>query len=138
MYRVADGIYASCLVSGLFLWGLGLVWYILAMTITITHICRNRVYMSRASFSISWTAYTFPIGVWATASTQLATELDSTAFKVIATVISIQVVLQWAYVFIMFIWKAWNGTIFIAPELNQWEGGRPPLRFGKRAEDTMV
>lgn len=138
MHRVADGVYASCLISGLILWGLGLVWYTLAMVITINHIIRNKVYMSHKSFSISWTAYTFPIGVWATASTQLAKEFDSPAFRVIATVVSVQVVLQWAYVFFMAIWKASNGTIFVAPELNEWDGGRAPLRFSKSETDIMV
>jgi tellurite resistance protein TehA-like permease len=135
MLRVADAVYAAGLVSGLFLWGLGLVWYTLAMVITIEHALRNKAYFSYTTFSIGWTAYTFPIGVWATATTQLAKELDSPAFKVIGTVISLQVVMQWAYVFVMACWKGWRGAIFVAPELSEWEGGRPPLRWSRLQQD---
>jgi tellurite resistance protein TehA-like permease len=136
LLRVADAVYAAGLVSGLLLWGLGLVWYALAMTITIDHAFRNRSYFSYTTFSIGWTAYTFPIGVWATASTQLAKELDSPAFKVIGTVVSLQVVLQWGYVFVMACWKGWHGAIFVAPELSEWEGGRPPLRWSRPKQGT--
>ena len=133
--RVADAVYAAGLVSGLFLWGLGLVWYTLAMVITIDHALRKGSYFTYSTFSIGWTAYTFPIGVWATATTQLAKELDSPAFKVIGTVISLQVVVQWAYVFVMACWKGSHGAIFVAPELSEWEGGRPPLRWSKPQQD---
>lgn len=132
MYRIADGIYASGLLTGFILWGLGLVWYSIAMAITIDHAIRNKVYMSHVSFTIGWTAYTFPIGVWATATTQLAKELDSPAFRILGTVVSLQVVIQWLYVFVLACGKAWQGTIFVAPELNQWEGKKPPLRFAGR------
>jgi tellurite resistance protein TehA-like permease len=131
MLRIADAVYASCLVTGLILWGLALVWYTVAMTITIDHGLRNKVYFAPRNFSIGWTAYTFPIGVWATATNQLAIEFGSPAFKVIGTAVSVQVILQWAYVFAMCCIKAWQGTIFVAPEVSKWEG-RPPLRFPSR------
>lgn len=134
MYRIADGVYAAGLVTGFTLWGLGLVWYTIAMAITLDHAIRNKVYMSHTSFTIGWTAYTFPIGVWATATTQLAKELDSPAFRILGTVVSLQVVLQWLYVFVLACGKAWQGTIFVAPELNEWEGKKPPLRFGGRGK----
>ena len=134
MLRVADAVYASCLVTGIILWGLGLVWYTLAMAMTLDHGFRNTVYFSPKSFSIGWTAYTFPIGVWATATTQLASELDSPAFKVLGTIVSIQVALQWFYVFVMTCWKVCEGTIFVAPELAKFQG-RPPLRWGSNDND---
>ena len=131
MYRVADAVYAGGIVTGLVLWGLGLVWYTLAMVMTLDHGFRNIIYFAPKSFSIGWTAYTFPIGVWATATTTLATELDSPAFKVLGTIVSLQVVFQWLYVFLMTCWKGWQGSIFVAPELVKWDG-RPPLRWSKR------
>jgi tellurite resistance protein TehA-like permease len=136
MLRIADAVYASCLVTGLILWGLALVWYTVAMTITIDHGLRNKVYFAPRNFSIGWTAYTFPIGVWATATNQLAIEFGSPAFKVIGTAVSVQVILQWAYVFAMCCIKAWQGTIFVAPEVSKWEG-RPPLRFPSRKPDHL-
>ena len=130
MRRMADAVYAGGLVTGLVLWGLGLVWYTLAMVMTLDHGFKNIIFFAPKSFSIGWTAYTFPIGVWATATTTLATELDSKAFKVLGTIISLQVVFQWLYVFLMTCWKAWQGTIFAAPELAKWDG-KPPLRWAK-------
>ena len=128
MLRVADAVYATGLVSGLFLWGLGLVWYVLATLITMDHASRN-TYFHHSNFTMGWTAYTFPIGVWATATDQLAKELDSPALKVIATFISLQVVLQWAYVFVMAVCKAPGRRIFSAPELSEWVEARPPRRW---------
>jgi tellurite resistance protein TehA-like permease len=135
---LADGVYAAGLIMGLILWGLGLVWYTLGMTITLHHIARNRVYLSHKSFSVGWTGYTFPIGVWATATTTLATELDSPAFKVLGTIVSLQVVFHWMYVFSMGCWKASTGALFVAPELGQWDHGRPPLRWSKAGTREMV
>lgn len=137
--RIADAIYAGGLITGLILWGLGFMWYILASVIFIEHCIRNRSYVGLQSFSIGFTALTFPIGVWATATTELATELDSPAFKVIGTVVSIQVALNWLYVFIMTCWKAANGTIFVAPEVAGFEGGRPEVRWAsKKRSDERV
>ena len=127
--RVADGIYAASLVTGLIMWGLGFVWYAVGMVITFDYAARNKGYFHPRSVVLSWTAYTFPIGTWATASVLLAKELDSSALRVIGTVVSLQVTVQWAYVFVMFLYKVWAGTIFVAPELDQWEDRRPPLRW---------
>ena len=128
--NMADAIYAGGLVTGLIFWGLGLMWYVLASAFFIEYCIRNRSYVGIKSFSIGFTALTFPIGVWATATTELAAELDSPAFKIIGTVVSIQVVFNWLYVFIMTCWKAIDGSVFVAPEVAGFEGGRPPLRWG--------
>ncbi|ORX36056.1 voltage-dependent anion channel [Kockovaella imperatae] len=131
--NIADAIYAGGIVTGLVLWGLGLVWYTLGMAITLDHGLRNLGFFKPKSFTISWTSYTFPIGVWATATTTLAQELDSPAFRVIGTVVSLQVVFQWLYVFLMTCYKAWNGTIYNAVELDKWESRQPPIRWAKKA-----
>jgi len=133
---MADAVYAGGLVTGLILWGLGFCWYILAMVITLDHGIPNTMFFAPKAFSIGWTAYTFPIGVWATATTLIATELDSTAFKVIGTAVSLQVALNWLYIFLMTLWKAWDGAIFVAPELAKFEG-RPPLRWGLQTDRDL-
>ncbi|OCF39973.1 hypothetical protein I317_06227 [Kwoniella heveanensis CBS 569] len=130
MLAIADAIYAGCLVIALILWGLGMVLYILAMMITIDHGLRSTSYWSPDNLSIGWLAYTFPIGVWATATTILSQTLDSPALKVIATMISLQVILSWMYIFWMLLYKMWHGTIFIVPELEMLDGEEPALRFG--------
>jgi tellurite resistance protein TehA-like permease len=103
---------------------------------TIDHAIRDTAYLTPRSFSIGWTAYTFPIGVWATATIELASELDSTAFRVIGMVVSLQVILQWLYVVIMFVVQAVRGTIFVAPELDKWDDG-PPLRWSKTEKESV-
>jgi tellurite resistance protein TehA-like permease len=130
--NIADAIYAGGLITGLILWGLGLMWYILASAFFFEHCIRNRSYIGAKSFSIAFTALTFPIGVFATATSELAAELDSSAFKVIGAFISVQVVLNWLYVFLMTCWKAFDGTVFVAPEVADFEGGRPPARWSSR------
>jgi tellurite resistance protein TehA-like permease len=128
--NIADAIYAGGLITGLILWGLGLMWYILGSAFFFEHCIRNRSYVGLKSFSIGFTALTFPIGVFATATTELAAEFDSPAFKVIAAVISVQVVFNWLYVFLMTCWKTVDGSVFVAPEVAGFDGGRPPLRWG--------
>lgn len=135
---IADAIYASGLVTSLILWGLGLVWYTLATAFFVDHWLKNRSYFGRQSFSIGFTALTFPIGVWATATTELATELDSPAFRVIGTVVSLQVVFNWVYVFGMTCWKACDGTVWVAPELSMFENGRPQARWTSRKRDDGI
>lgn len=130
--RIGDGVYAVCLVTSLIIWGLGLVWYILAHILIIEQTVRDRTFFGTQNFSVGFTAITFPVGVWASASIILATELDSMAFKIIGTVVSLQVVFNWMYVMGMTVWKAWKGTFWVDPALNGFEGGRPPLRFGSK------
>ena len=129
---MADAIYTGGLVTGLILWGLGFCFYILAMAITLDHALRDTAYFSPKSFSISWTSYTFPIGVWATATTILASELDSLAFKIIGTVISLQVILTWLYIGCMTGWAIWKGSLFVAPELASFNG-EPQQRWRRQS-----
>ncbi|WVQ85104.1 hypothetical protein IAT38_007269 [Cryptococcus sp. DSM 104549] len=137
--RMADAVYAGGLVTGLILWGLGFCWYVLATfcwyvlatAVFVDHVwTKNRGYMGQKAFSVGFTALTFPIGVWATATTTLATELDSLPFKIIGTVVSIQVVLNWIYVMVMSLYKSCDRSLFVAPELASFPDKTPPLRFG--------
>ncbi|ORY27077.1 voltage-dependent anion channel-domain-containing protein [Naematelia encephala] len=127
--RLADAIYAGGLVTGLILWGLAMCWYILATAVIIDHWLSNRDFFFRQHFSVGLWALTFPIGVFATATTTLASELDSPAFRVIGTVLSIQVALHWIYVSVMTVWKVVDGTIFVAPEIAD---SVPERRWGRR------
>ncbi|TYJ51460.1 hypothetical protein B9479_007972 [Cryptococcus floricola] len=135
MRRVADAIYAGGIITSLILWGLGFCWYLFATTSLIDHWWHeDRSYFGRQSFSVGFTALTFPIGVWATASTALAIELDSWAFKIIGAVVSLQVVFNWSYVMVYTLYKAYDGTIFVAPELARFADKTPPLRWESRRE----
>ncbi|RSH85339.1 transporter [Saitozyma podzolica] len=120
--RVADAVYAGGMVTGMVLWGLGLCWYILAFAMVVDHVLKNRDFFFLSKFSVGLWAITFPIGVFATATTTLASELHSPAFKVLGTILSVQVALHWLYVSCMTIYKACDGTIFAAPEVASFEG----------------
>ena len=56
-------------------------------------------------------SFTFPIGVFATCTTQLGTELDSAFFKVLGTILSCAVVAVWIGVVLMTATQAWSGEL---------------------------
>lgn len=56
-------------------------------------------------------AFTFPLGVFATSTTALAKELNSSAFKVLGTILSAAVVALWLVVMGLTVQKAWVGTL---------------------------
>ncbi|RSH80195.1 transporter [Saitozyma podzolica] len=135
--RVAEAVYAGGMVTGMVLWGLGLCWYILAFAMVVDHVLKNRDFFFLSKFSVGLWAITFAIGVFATATTTLASELHSPAFKVLGTILSVQVALHWLYVSCMTIYKACDGTIFAAPEVASFEG-KVTVRWArerKSAED---
>ncbi|BEJ11401.1 hypothetical protein CspHIS471_0108230 [Cutaneotrichosporon sp. HIS471] len=143
MLRIADGIYASCLLTGLILWGLALAWYVLAVAMFVEGVRRDPALLSVGKFTVGLWALTFPIGVWASASIVLAAELDSPAMRVIAAFISAQVILHWFYVGTMTLWKMVRGELFNAPELEgmdvlkRWEQVARDIEagYGKEADD---
>jgi len=137
--NIADAIYAGGLVTGLILWGLGLCWYTLAFAMTINHVIKkeNRTFFHPAKFSVGLWALTFPIGVFATATNILATELESPAFRVIGAFLSAQVALHWLYVAAFTALKAANGSIFAAPEVAKYNGDIP-RRCGKLERDPEM
>lgn len=102
---VADAVYAGGLVTGLILWGLALVWYALAVA-QFLDACRRDHFrlLGPKHFVIGLWSLTFPIGVFATASNALASELSSPAFRVIGAFLSVQVVLHWVYVGASTVW----------------------------------
>ena len=116
----------------------------------IDRVWNNRDIFWLQKFSVGMWAITFPIGyvihilaslvmtdscsVFATATTELATELDSTEFKVIGTFLSVQVAMHWVYVSILKIYKCFDGTIFVAPELAGFPGKRPKVRGQRNVE----
>lgn len=124
--NVADALYAGGLATGLILWGLGFFWFTLAVATVIFRTRKNgSTFFSPNNFSLGWWAFTFPIGVFATATTSLATELNSPAFKVIGTIVSLVVVFNWLYIGSMTLVKCCNGALFTAPELAQFDGLAP-------------
>lgn len=108
--RIADTLYAAGLVTGLILWGLALAWYILGMGLFLRQIKKQPSLLTEG-FGLGLWALTFPIGVFGTSTIALGNELESTAFKVIASFIAVQVILTWMFVSVVTVVKAVKGQL---------------------------
>ncbi|TXT13237.1 hypothetical protein VHUM_00604 [Vanrija humicola] len=115
--RIADAMYAGCLVTGLVLWGLALLWYTIAVALFVDQWRKDWRLLGMGKFSVGLWALTFPIGVFATSTIALAAELRSTAFRVIAAFLSAQVILHFLYVGVGTLWSFGKGTLYNAPEV---------------------
>jgi tellurite resistance protein TehA-like permease len=136
---LAEAIYAVSLVVSLIIWGFAAVWYVLGTAICIDyHFNRsNRAFFSRSSFALNYWGLTFPIGVFATGATELAGQLDSGILRVIGTILSLQVVLHCIWISWMTVWKAWDGSIFAAPEVLAMDGA-VKRRWAPTVQDSTV
>jgi C4-dicarboxylate transporter/malic acid transport protein len=118
---MATAIYAVTVPIALVIWGLGLVWLVLAVAFLI-----DLAIVQELSFNLGWWGFTFPLGVFCTATTQLAKELDSGGFRVLGTVLSLIEVALWLYIAIKTTIGALSGKLFFSPCLAE-QGGEPPL-----------
>ncbi|PKY08646.1 C4-dicarboxylate transporter/malic acid transport protein [Aspergillus campestris IBT 28561] len=105
-------LYVLGFVLGLIMWGFALVWLFFALA-SITR--------SKFPFNMGWWGFTFPLGVFTTATTTIAKELPSLFFKVLGTIFSVIVILLWIVVTIGTLVKSWQRKIFVAPCLKEWE-----------------
>jgi len=90
---MATAIYGVSIPIALILWGLGFVWLILAISSLF-----DLWLVSELSFNLGWWGFTFPLGVFCTATTQFGKELDSTGFKILGTVFSVMEILLWLFI----------------------------------------
>lgn len=114
---MATSIYAVSVIAALLLWGLGLVWLVLAVSLFI-----DLWWVSELKFNLGWWGLTFPLGVFASAALQLGLELDSGAFRIIGTILSLIVVLLWLAVSAMTLAKVCKGELFHSPCLAEHMG----------------
>ncbi|BCS17543.1 TDT family transporter [Aspergillus puulaauensis] len=95
---------------GLLLWAFGSLWLFFA----VSSILRVRKF----PFNLGWWAFTFPLGVFTTCTTQLGRDLPSRFFAVLGTVFSVCVVLLWIVVSGLTVHGIYNQTLFVAPCLK--------------------
>lgn len=76
--RGAETLYVLGVFLGMVMWGFALVWVCFAL-ISLAN-------TQHFPFNMGWWGFTFPLGVWATCTSGLATNLDSEFFKVATTV----------------------------------------------------
>ncbi|KAL9935779.1 hypothetical protein V8E36_005356 [Tilletia maclaganii] len=117
---MADAIYAISQVGALFLWGLGIVWLSFAV-MSIADVLS----VSDITLNLGLWASTFPVGTMAASAALFGAELNSTAFKVISTVLSVIVVLDVTWIASITLIKGWTGELFHAPDLTEIGGEVP-------------
>ncbi|EEY18822.1 sulfite transporter Ssu1 [Verticillium alfalfae VaMs.102] len=110
------------------LWGFGLVWLFFA----VASITRNRF-----PFNLGWWGFTFPLGVYSTATTTFAQEIPSAFFKVLGTIFSLVVVFLWVVVSTGTIRHAYLGDLFHAPGSRPSQAERKK-NDGKRSLRNIV
>lgn len=120
---MAAAVYAGSIPIALLIWGLGLVWLVLAVSSII-----DLWLVSKLTFSLGFWGATFPLGVFASAAIKFGSVLDSGAFRVIGTVLSLIEVALWICIASMTIVKAVRGELFFSPCLAEMcdEDGEPP------------
>lgn len=111
--------------AALVMWGVGLFWLTNAVMTIGDLVLRGKIpfnmgfwvrcNLNPASSSHSITCFqgfTFPIGVFATATNSLGIALGSKAFRIVGTIISVSEVLLWLFVASKTAWLAWEGSLF--------------------------
>ncbi|KAH7109598.1 sulfite transporter Ssu1 [Dendryphion nanum] len=121
--------YINGLFIGIIMWGFGIVWLFFA----IASLSRTRF-----PFNLGWWGFTFPLGVYATATVQISKELPSLFFKVLGTIFSLAVVLLWAVVSVGTVWNSLSGELFVAPCVKEWEIKQVEKENQKQEGDTSV
>ena len=107
-----DVLYMNGFMTGLIMWGFGLVWLFFAVA-SITR--------SSFPFNLGAWGFIFPLGVYAVATVTVAKELPSVFFKVLGTVFSLAVVLLWIVISTRTLIKTFTGELFYSPCLVDWE-----------------
>ncbi|KAF1957977.1 putative C4-dicarboxylate transporter/malic acid transport protein [Byssothecium circinans] len=98
----------------LIMWGFGLVWLVFA----ICSIVNRR----RFPFNIGWWGFTFPVGVFATATLLFGEEMPSTFFRVMGTILSVCVMLIWIVVAYKTVKDVlFRRALFDSPSLREFE-----------------
>lgn len=104
--------YTAGILVALVMWGFGLVWLFFALA---------SISRSRFPFNLGWWGFTFPLGVYAIATTTFSEELPSAFFKVLGTIFSLTVVLLWMAVGAGTIYRVCVGELIYAPCIKDWE-----------------
>jgi tellurite resistance protein TehA-like permease len=102
------------------MWGFGCVWLFFALA--------SLRRMKRFPFNLGWWAFTFPLGVFTTATTTLAKELPSAFFKILGTVFSLIVVVLWLVVMAVTLKRGLTGKLIVSPVVKGWAEQRKEVK----------
>ncbi|AOV18001.1 C4-dicarboxylate ABC transporter [Acidihalobacter aeolianus] len=112
--------YGVGVIGGLMLWGYGLWWWVMAWVLTLRYMREG------LPFNMGWWGFTFPLGVYAAATLQLAHETGFVAFGVFGALLVVQLAGFWTVVTARTFHGMWHGYLFNAPCLSNESGGLHP------------
>lgn len=101
------------LFAGLLLWGVGIWWLLMAVILTV------RYAREGMTFNLGWWGFTFPIGVYTSATFALYRLTAFAPFAVIGTLLTLVLLGFWLLVVTHTISGMWKGNLFHAPCLQQ-------------------
>ena len=101
------------LVVGLLMWGVGIWWLLIAAVLTVRYLREGM------TFNLGWWGFTFPIGVYASATFTLYRLTAFAPFAVIGTVLALALLGFWLLVVTRTVNGMWQGHLFQAPCLQQ-------------------
>ncbi|KAF7622501.1 hypothetical protein AFLA_009038 [Aspergillus flavus NRRL3357] len=102
-----DVFYTVGFLVALILWAFALVWLFFALASIVR--CKS------FPFNIGWWGFTFPLGVFATCTCEMGTELPSEFFRILGTIVSLCVVVLWVVVSVGTLKGVVSGQLFVAP-----------------------
>lgn len=106
------------IIGGTILWGYGIWWLLLAVAVTERHLREGM------PFNIGWWAFTFPLGVFALATLNLAAQTHLEFIRIIGAILVGMLTLFWIIVSFLTILGTWTGKLFFSPCLIS---GEPPI-----------
>lgn len=112
---MANAIYACTIPVALIIWGVGFFWLVIA----VASIIKIGISTERFPFNMGWWGFTFPLGVFTVSTTTLAIELDSGAFRILGTGLSILETLLWLVLIEETGRRGLQGRLLIAPCLGE-------------------
>ncbi|KAL6924368.1 hypothetical protein FSHL1_001622 [Fusarium sambucinum] len=119
--------YLSGILTALIMWGFAISWLFFALATIVRR---------ELKFSISWWAFTFPLGVFTVSTTTLAQELPSQFFKVLGTIFSVVETLLWIMVACMTTRATLTGELFQPPPVEAWEKKMKETEKVEKVEDS--
>jgi tellurite resistance protein TehA-like permease len=110
---LAPAISGASLLGGLLLWGYGLWWLGLAVAVTLRYLREG------LPFNLGWWGYTFPIGVYATATLKLSTLFPVAPVAGFGGFLVAALVAIWIVVAVRTCRGAANGSLFFDPSIER-------------------
>ncbi|RGP65105.1 malic acid transport [Fusarium sporotrichioides] len=121
--------YLTGILTAIIMWGFAVAWLFFALATIVRR---------EFKFSISWWAFTFPLGVFTVSTTALAQELPLRFLKVLGTVFSVVETLLWIMVACRTIRATLNDGLFQPPSVEAWEKKAKETADDEKVEDCLA